>query len=270
MDVEVLLYSFTPLPLQERTFRAQNMYMVSLTQDKQQEKKFFDDHAVEAAYDVFTPQSNERLINAIVRLGAFGRGSRVADLGCGSGVFTDLLQQRGIHAVGLDISPKMTEIGRRSFPNVEFLEGDVESLPFDSASFDGVLLSGIVHHLPDLKRCAAEVFRVLRPGGRFVAFDPNRMNPFMWLYRDRSSPFYSSVGVTENERPILANAVAEVFCAAGFRVNTEYLSKLSYRYIASSRVRWLLPIYNAIDGALFGPNFMRPFRSFVLTIGEKP
>jgi ubiquinone/menaquinone biosynthesis C-methylase UbiE len=245
------------------------MQRVSLTQDKQKEKKFFDAHAVEATYDVFTPQSNERLIDAIVRLGAFGQGSRLADLGCGSGVFTNLLQQRGFRVVGLDISPKMTEIGRRSFPNVEFLEGDVESLPFPSASFDGVLLSGIIHHLPDPKRCAAEIFRVLRPGGRFVAFDPNRMNPFMWLYRDRSSPFYSAVGVTENERPILASVVAEVFCAAGFEVKTEYLSNLRYRYIASSRARWLLPIYNAIDGVLFLPNFMRPFRSFVLTIGEK-
>ena len=47
---------------------------------------------------------------------------------------------------------------------------------------------------------------MLRPGGRFVAFDPNRMNPFMCLYRDRSSPFYSPVGVTENERPVLAKA----------------------------------------------------------------
>ena len=70
--------------------------MTSLAQDKQKEIKFFDAHAAEASYDVFTPQSNERLIDAIVRLGKFGRGSRVADLGCGSGVFTDLLQQRGV------------------------------------------------------------------------------------------------------------------------------------------------------------------------------
>lgn len=244
--------------------------MTPLAQDKQKEIKFFDAHAAEASYDVFTPQSNERLIDAIVRLGKFGVGSRVADLGCGSGVFTNLLRQRGCHAVGLDISPKLTEIGRRSFANVEFLEGDVELLPFATASFDGILLSGIVHHLPDAKCCAAEVFRVLRPGGRFVAFDPNRMNPFMWLYRDPSSPFYSSIGVTENERPVLGRAVAKVFRAAGFKVNTEYLSNLRYRYVASSRVRWLLPIYNAIDGALFMPSFMRPYRSFVLTVGEKP
>ena len=74
---------------------------------------------------------------------------------------------------------------------------------------------------------------MLRTDGRFVAFDPNRMNPFMWLYRDRSSPFYSAVGVTENERPVLAGQIAGVFKGAGFTVGTEYLSGLSYRYVAS-------------------------------------
>jgi hypothetical protein len=96
------------------------------------------------------------------------------------------------------------------------------------------------------------------------------MNPFMWAYRDHASPFYSPVGVTPNERPVLAKAVAATFRAAGFRVGTDYLSNLRYRYVASSRVRFLLPIYNAIDAALFAPPFMRPFRSFVLTFGEKP
>ena len=149
------------------------------------------------------------------------------------------------------------------------LEGDVEHLPFPTASLNGVLLSGIVHHLPDPSACAAEVYRVLRPGGRFVAFDPNRLNPFRWLYRDRNSPFYSSVGVTPNERPVLAHSIAATFRAAGFSVQTDYLSNLRYRYVASSRVRWLLPVYNAIDAALFAPPFMRPLRSFVLTSGEK-
>jgi SAM-dependent methyltransferase len=172
--------------------------------------------------------------------------------------------------VGLDLSPKLIAAGRRLYPEIEFVEGDVEHLPFPPASLDGVLLSGIVHHLPDPARCAAEVFRVLRPGGRYVAFDPNRMNPFMWLYRDRSSPFYSAVGVTENERPVLAREVAVTFRAAGLTADTEYLSKLRYRYVASARARWLLPLYNTIDGALFWPGFMRPFRSFVLTYGGKP
>ena len=59
-------------------------------------------------------------------------------------------------------------------------------------------------------------------------------------------------------------------CIRDSKTGTEYLSNLRYQYIASSRVRWLLPIYNAIDSVLFAPGFMAPFRSFVLTFGEKP
>jgi ubiquinone/menaquinone biosynthesis C-methylase UbiE len=238
-------------------------------QDKQAEIAFFDAHAAADDYDVFTPQASDRLIEAFVGLSGLATGARLADLGCGSGAFAHRLKAAGYDCIGLDISAKLVELARRKYPDIDFLEGDVERLPFPDASLDGILLSGVVHHLPDPSRCAAEVFRVLRPGARFVAFDPNRMNPFMWLYRDRSSPFYSPVGVTENERPVLAGAVASVFRRAGFQVSSHFLSGLSYRYVASSRVRLLLPIYNWIDAAVFGLAFMRPLRSFVLTVGEK-
>jgi hypothetical protein len=95
------------------------------------------------------------------------------------------------------------------------------------------------------------------------------MNPVMWLYRDHASPFYSPVGVTENERPVLAGEVAAVFTRAGFDVSSQYLSGLAYRYVASARARLALPIYNVIDAAVFGLPFMRRLRPFVLTVGEK-
>lgn len=243
--------------------------MTTLAQNKQKEIDFFNRHATADSYDVFVPESSKRLIETCVQVAHFPRGAKVADLGCGSGVFTDLLDQLGYEATGLDISPKLIELAQAKYPNVEFRLGDVEHLPFPDASLDGILLSGLVHHLPNPALCAAEVLRVLRPGGRFVAFDPNRMNPFMYLYRDRSSPLYSSVGVTENERPVLAHQIARVFKNAGFRVGTDYLSDLRYCYLASSKLRWLLPAYNAIDRMLFAPNFMKPFRSFVLTHGVK-
>ncbi|MGE0564818.1 MAG: class I SAM-dependent methyltransferase [Pseudolabrys sp.] len=238
-------------------------------QDKQREIAFFDGYESANGYDVFTPETNARIIDAVVRLGRFRPGARVVDLGCGSGVFTDVLHKRGFDSTGVDLSPRLVSVARRSHPDIEFIEGDVERLPFPDASFDGVLLSGLVHHLPDRSRCAAEVFRILKPGGHFVAFDPNRRNPFMYLYRDRTSPFYSSVGVTPNERPVLAEELAAAFRKAGFATGTDYLADLRYRYVASGRVRWLLPLYNAIDRLLFTPSFMARWRPFVLTYGEK-
>ncbi len=239
-------------------------------QDKQKEIAFFDGHAADDDYDVFAPEASTRLVDTFIELSRLKSGARVADLGCGSGTFTARLERAGYDCVGLDISAKLIAVARRKYPEIEFAEGDIEQLPFPDASFDGVLLSGVVHHFPDPSRCAAEVFRVLRPGGRFVAFDPNRMNPFMWLYRDRASPFYSSLGVTANERPVLAGEVAAVFERAGFTVSSHYLSGLAYRYVASSRARLLLPIYNFIDAAAFGLRFMEYLRPFVLTAGAKP
>lgn len=236
-------------------------------QDKAEEIAFFSAHGAE--YDVFTAASKARLIAAFTRMTGLPKGARVADLGCGSGVFTDLLRQAGYDAVGVDICPTLIGMARAKYSGLEFIEGDIEALPFPSESLDGVLLSGVLHHFPDPSRCAAEVRRVLRRGGRVFAFDPNRMNPFMWLYRDPASPFYSPIGVTANERPLLARDAARVFGDCGFRVQTDFLSGLAYRYVASTKTRALLPVYNLIDATLFNLGLMRPLRAFVLTCGEK-
>lgn len=243
---------------------------VSSVQDKQQEIDFFNAHAAADSYNVFSEAANHLLISQFAQLSGLPNGAKVLDLGCGSGIFTRLLSERGYKAEGLDISPKLIELARQNYPTVPFLEGDVEALPYDDESVDGLLLSGLVHHLPDPRRCASEAFRVLRKGGRFMAFDLNRANPFMYLYRDRSSPFYSSFGVTPNERPVLAREMVSVFTAAGFVVSADYLSGLSYRYVASPRARVALPIYNFIDSVLFKPSCLKRYSPFVLTYGAKP
>ena len=63
--------------------------------------------------------------------------------------------------------------------------------------------------------------------------------------------------------------VAAAFSEAGFRASTEYLSGLSYRYVASPIGRIALPIYNLLDDWLFRPDFMKPMRPLVLTHGVK-
>jgi hypothetical protein len=60
-----------------------------------------------------------------------------------------------------------------------------------------------------------------------------------------------------------------VFARAGFAVSSHYLSGLAYRYVASRRAQILLPIYNAIDRAVFRLGAMERLRPFVLTAGAK-
>src|SRR5262245_58472364 len=138
-----------------------------MQQDKQKEIAFFDRHAAADDYDVFAPEASERIVAAFVELTELKPAARVADLGCGSGTFSALLARAGYDCFGLDISARLLAVGRRKHPGIGFTAGDIEQLPFADASFDGVLLSGVVHHFPDPARCAAEVFRILRPDGRF-------------------------------------------------------------------------------------------------------
>lgn len=238
------------------------------TQDKAREIEFFDAHADGDEYNVFAPETNVGLIDRFVTFAKLRPGDRVLDLGCGSGVFAAEVARRGMHVCGVDLSSRLLARGHKQAPEVGFAVGDAEQLPFPDGAFDAVLLSGIVHHLPNPAPTAREVHRVLRPGGRFMAFDPNRRNPAMWAYRDWASPFYSNVGVTENERPVLAEQVRAVFAAAGFRTATDYFSA-KYRYVASKNARWLLPAYNAFETLALAPRPLRPLRGFVLSFGEK-
>jgi ubiquinone/menaquinone biosynthesis C-methylase UbiE len=238
-------------------------------QDRAGEREFFDRHAETVSeYNVLSEKTNRRLVAACLERCRLRPGMRVLDLGCGSGVFSRLLSRQGLNVTGVDISPRLIELGARAYPDVKFLVGDAEALPFENGQFDCVFLGGLIHHFPDPSALAGEVARQLCDGGMFFAFDPNRRNPFMWLYRDHDSPFYSSKGVTPGERPVLAEQVTEVFAKAGFRVSSETMS-VAYRYAASPLMRMLLPACNLAEKVLLAPGFLSPHRAFVLTYGAK-
>lgn len=126
-----------------------------------------------------------------LRHAALTPGERVLDVGCGTGVLTRMAAQAvGLsgHAVGIDPAPGMIGVARqhaaRTGSRAEFKLAAIERLPFDDSSFDVVLSSMMLHHLPpDLKHDGlAEVYRVLKPGGRLVAVDIDRpAHPLWWL-----------------------------------------------------------------------------------------
>ncbi|MFW6724800.1 class I SAM-dependent methyltransferase [Streptomyces sp. MAR4 CNY-716] len=100
-------------------------------------------------------------------------GAPVADLGCGPGHVTGWLAERGVRAVGVDLSPGMIALARREHPAAEFREGDLLRLPAADGEFGAaVALYSVIHLEPaELAPAFAEARRVLRPGGRLlVAF----------------------------------------------------------------------------------------------------
>ena len=239
-------------------------------QDKAAEVAFFDQHAEQGGdYDVFTPASTQRLVTRCVELLALPATGTLVDLGCGSGVFSDrLARQTGHQVIGIDLSPKLIGLASQRYPRVRFEVGDAERVALADGCADGVLLSGLLHHLPDPTRCLQEVHRLLKPDGAFVAFDPNRRNPFMYLYRDRTSPWYSPKGVTPNERPVLAHELGPLIERAGFHVSFSAIS-LDYQYVASRVMRPLLPVYNGLERALFSLPGCAGYRAILLTQGRR-
>lgn len=137
-------------------------------------------------YDIFSGLMglgvNQAGSRTAMRLAGVKPGDRVLDVGCGTGSLTLTAKAAagaGGAVYGIDASPEMIDLARkkakRAGLEVVFDVGLIEKIPFPDGAFDVVLSRLMIHHLPgDLKRKGfAEVFRVLKPGGRFLVADFN-------------------------------------------------------------------------------------------------
>ena len=118
------------------------------------------------------------------RLGEPSADKLIVDLGCGGGLVTESLANRGWHMHGLDQSPRSVSAARRhaeasaaSQPqrgDLTYTVGSLYSLPWEDGSVSGVVISDVLEHLLDLNLAFAEMNRVLKPGGVIVFDTINR------------------------------------------------------------------------------------------------
>ncbi len=96
------------------------------------------------------------------------------DAGCGPAPMLSLLSEKypDKNYTGIDLTEKMIEVAKaKNIPNATFIVGDCENLPFEDNSFDVIICSMSAHHYPEIQDFYNSVFRVLRPGGRFILRD---------------------------------------------------------------------------------------------------
>ncbi len=147
-------------------------------------------------------------------------GCKVLDIGCGLGAIDELLvREHGASSVvGVDIDPELIERMQSRMARAGLLDRiagrrvDGGPLPFEAASFDVVFSKDSLVQIPDKAALFAEILRVLRPGGRFIASD--------WLrggsgaYSPEMVEFFRLEGITYNMASLEESAAA--LRAAGF------------------------------------------------------
>src|SRR3954470_8666618 len=145
-----------------------------------------------------------RVLGAVLDGVRLPAGARVLDAGCGSGRTLDELARLG-EAHGMELNPAGVAAARARGHHV--LEGSVETIPYEDASFDLVTCLDVIEHTVDDVRSLAELRRVTRPGGRRVV--PSPPPPRVWPRH---------VVVSGHRRRYTPSALTRAAGAAGWRV----------------------------------------------------
>lgn len=98
----------------------------------------------------------------------------VVDIGCGTGNVSELLSPLVKRVVAVDASAAMLKAAQKRLEgrgNVEFVRGEIQSLPLKDASADAAVAFLVLHHVPEISAALAEMRRVLRPGGVALIVD---------------------------------------------------------------------------------------------------
>ncbi|SDH15258.1 class I SAM-dependent methyltransferase [Roseospirillum parvum] len=185
------------------------------SQRKAEEVEFWDKVGRKRLYAAFDRQEYIDVIDSTV--GVDLDGMFVVDIGCAAGLTSALFAARGATVHGVDISPELIARAAESWPEFKsrltFGVGDAEALGFDDNTVDACFFGGVLHHFPDLQKTLEEALRVLRPGGRLIAVEPNRLDlleRIEWAVADLRGL------LSPNEYPIDPRVMRQELKEAGF------------------------------------------------------
>lgn len=176
--------------------------------------------------------------SVLAQLGV-SEGETILDLGCGRG--NDTLAAAGMtgssgKAIGLDLTEAMVLAARKAawesgVGNAVFLTGDMEALPFEDGSFDGIISNCVINHARDKSRVFREIYRVLKPGGRFVISDATTRNPLPEEVRKDPEAWAQCFGGAVTMEEYLESVRSAGFASLEILAQREYI-KNGYDFIS--------------------------------------
>lgn len=115
-------------------------------------------------------------LNTLIEMTYASKSENALDVATGGGHTANALAPIVHNVTAMDITPKMLTAAEKfnkenGHSNVEFVEGDAEKMPFEDGTFDIVTCRIAPHHFPNIEDFIKEVYRVLKPGGRFMLND---------------------------------------------------------------------------------------------------
>lgn len=155
------------------------------------------------------------------------KGSKILDIGCGDGTFTNNFSILGMEVWGLDISESArTVLGDK----LKICDLTVQPYPHDNEVFDFVFSKSVVEHLRDPDKLIDEAYRVLKPNGVFICMTPS------WKHSYKEAFYIDHTHVTPFTRYSL-----EIACElSGFDADCDYLYQLPllWKYPILNICRW--------------------------------
>ena len=153
------------------------LWEARLCVSERQQQRHYDEIAAdyEAHYsDEWSVEYRRQFIYEPMFEGLNLSGLNVLDAMCGSGQTTEYLLAHGAHVTGLDISNEVIEQFQARWPNAEAVNRSLLDSGLPDNAFDCVVVVGGLHHIhPNMKRAVAELHRVLKPGGHLCFMEPH-------------------------------------------------------------------------------------------------
>jgi len=145
-------------------------------------RRFFDDMSYnrnrKISTNLIVNYEQEMRQKSVLYLLDLKKNNFVLDIGCGNARDLLVLAKKGIKCVGVDSSGGMVDEGlkilkRYGFNNLKIYKADARTLPFKNNTFDKIILSEVIEHIPDYKNAIKECKRVLKKEGILVITTPN-------------------------------------------------------------------------------------------------